>query len=204
MSPGKSTNVTWHVGSVGTEDRERLLGQRGATLWFTGYSASGKSTLAIETERRLHDMGYLTFILDGDNVRHGLNSNLGFSPEDRTENIRRIGEVSRLFSEAGVIVLTAFISPYRTDRDGVRQMHKRGNFFEIHVDCPLEVCETRDPKGLYQRARAGQISEFTGISAPYEPPTEPEIVVQTATLDVHACADIIVEHLSSEGYLIRR
>jgi adenylylsulfate kinase len=201
MQAKKSTNVTWQVGKVSRQERETLLGQRGATLWFTGLSASGKSTLAIETERRLHDMGYLTYILDGDNIRHGLNRNLGFSPEDRAENIRRIGEVSRLFSDAGLIVLTAFISPYRADRDGVREMHAEGNFIEVHVDCPLEVCERRDPKGLYRRARAGEIQEFTGISAPYEHPRDPEVTILTSDREIDSCVDQIVSYLVERGFV---
>jgi adenylylsulfate kinase len=201
MTRAKSTNVTWQVGQVTKAEREELLGQKGATLWFTGLSASGKSTLAIETERRLHEHGYLTYILDGDNIRHGLNSNLGFSPRDRAENIRRIGEVSSLFADAGLIVLTAFISPYRADRDGVRAMHRGGNFIEVHVDCPIEVCEHRDPKGLYRRARAGEIQEFTGVSAPYEPPERPEIVIQTHERDVAACVDEIMVYLEARGYV---
>jgi adenylylsulfate kinase len=197
----KSSNVVWQAGKVTKAEREALLGQRGATMWFTGYSASGKSTLAIETERRLHDMGHLTYILDGDNVRHGLNANLGFSPEDRAENIRRIGEVSHLFADAGVFVLTAFISPYRADRDLVRAMHQEGNFIEVFVECPIEVCEQRDPKGLYRRARAGEIKEFTGISAPYELPGKPEIVIQTHLAPVQECVDTIVEFLRSRGFV---
>jgi adenylylsulfate kinase len=204
MPPGRSTNVIWQRGKVGKLERERLLGQKGATLWFTGLSASGKSTLSIETEKRLHELGYLTYVLDGDNVRHGLNSNLGFTPDDRAENIRRIGEVSHLFADAGVIVLTAFISPYRSDRDRVRRMHPEGNFFEIHVDCPLEVCERRDPKGLYRRARAGEIADFTGVSAPYEPPLEPDVVVDTANRGVNDCVERIVGHLEAEGYLVQK
>ncbi len=204
MEQDKSSNVVWQAGQVGRAEREGLLGQKGATLWFTGLSASGKSTLSIATERIMFEMGYLTFILDGDNVRHGLNSNLGFSPEDRAENIRRIGEVSHLFSEAGVLVLTAFISPYRSDRDRVRRMHPEGNFVEIFVDCPLEVCETRDPKGLYRRARAGEIPEFTGISAPYEPPLAPELAIDTSALDVHACAGRIIDYILERGFATRR
>jgi len=197
----KSSNVVWQVGKVSKAEREALLGQKGATMWFTGYSASGKSTLAIETERRLHDLGHLTYILDGDNVRHGLNSNLGFSPQDRAENIRRIGEVSNLFSDAGIFVLTAFISPYRADRDCVRAMHRSGNFIEVFVECPLEVCEERDPKGLYKRARSGEIKEFTGISAPYELPLEPEIVIQTHKAPVEECVDTIVAFLRERGFV---
>jgi adenylylsulfate kinase len=201
MKSTKATNVTWQAGKVTRDEREGLLRQRGATLWFTGLSASGKSTLAIETERRLHDMGYLTYILDGDNIRHGLNSNLGFSPGDRAENIRRIGEVSHLFADAGIIVLTAFISPYRQDRDSVRAMHPEGNFIEVHVDCPIEVCEERDPKGLYRRARAGEIAEFTGVSAPYEPPVTPEVVVRTSESSVQECVDSVIARLTERGFV---
>ncbi len=171
-------------------------------LWFTGLSGSGKSTLAVVAERALFDLGCATYILDGDNVRHGLNGDLGFSPEDRTENIRRIGEVAKLFADSGCLVLTAFISPYRSDRDRVREtMIYARDLVEIHVSCPLETCESRDPKGLYKKARAGEIPEFTGISAPYEEPLAPELVVQTGELGVEECAGQVVEYLRENGYL---
>lgn len=198
----KSTNVVWHSGQVGRHQREHGRGHRGAVLWFTGLSGSGKSTLAVAAEKDLFNLGCATYILDGDNVRHGLNGDLGFSPADRTENIRRIGEVAKLFADAGCLVLTAFISPYRGDRDRVREiMAGDRDFVEIHVSCPLETCESRDPKGLYKKARAGEIPEFTGISAPYEEPLTPELVVQTGELSVEECAGQVVEYLRENGYL---
>jgi len=175
----KSKNITWHRSEVTRVDRENLNGHQAAVLWFTGLSGSGKSSLALEVEKTLYERGCRTYILDGDNIRHGLNKDLGFSPEDREENIRRIGEVAKLIMEAGVIAVTAFISPYRADRDRARAIAEEGRFFEIYLDCPLEVCERRDPKGLYKKARAGQIPEFTGISAPYEAPLHPELVIPT-------------------------
>ena len=198
----KSTNVTWHSSQVEREQREQRRGHRGAVLWFTGLSGSGKSTLAVAAERSLFELGCATYILDGDNVRHGLNEDLGFSPEDRTENIRRIGEVAKLFVDSGCLVLTAFISPYRSDRDRVREiMTGPRDFLEIHVACPLETCESRDPKGLYKKARAGEIPEFTGISAPYEEPLTPELVVRTGELGVEECGSQVVEYLRENGYL---
>ena len=175
----KSTNITWHQADITREDRERQNGHRAVTLWFTGLSGSGKSTLAHAVENALFERGCRTYVLDGDNIRHGLNKNLGFSPEDREENIRRIGEVANLFNDAGVIALTAFISPYRADRDKARAIAAEGSFMEIYVACDLSVCEERDPKGLYKKARAGEIKEFTGISAPYEEPTAAELIVDT-------------------------
>ena len=201
MADQKSTNITWHEGAITREDREKLLDQKGCVLWFTGLSASGKSTLALEVENRLHGRGRLTYVLDGDNIRHGLNNNLGFSPEDREENIRRIGEVSKLFVDAGVIVMTAFISPYRGDRDKARALVEDGRFFEVFVDCPLAVCEERDPKGLYKKARAGEIPEFTGISAPYEEPDSPELTVNTAELTLEECGEKVVEILEDRGLI---
>src|SRR6185369_12910475 len=180
MAEQKATNIVWHPGAVTRADRETLNGHRGCIVWLTGLSGSGKSTIAVALEKRLWDQGVRAFILDGDNIRHGLNKNLGFSPADRTENIRRIGEVAKLFTEAGVVVATAFISPYRADRDQVRKIMKEGDFIEVFVQAPLDVCEQRDPKGLYKKARAGEIKEFTGISAPYEAPEDPEITVHTA------------------------
>ncbi|HJL20500.1 MAG TPA: adenylyl-sulfate kinase [Sandaracinaceae bacterium LLY-WYZ-13_1] len=201
MSERRATNVTWHHGEVPPEARRELLGHRGACLWLTGLSGSGKSTLARRIERRLVERGVHAYVLDGDNVRHGLNADLGFGPEDRTENIRRIGEVARLFVDAGTLVLTAFISPYRADRGRVRALFEAGAFFEVHVATPLEVCEQRDPKGLYRRARAGEIAEFTGISAPYEAPEAPEIRVDTAAADLDACAAQVIDALADAGVL---
>ncbi len=198
----KSTNVHWHEGHISREERESRNGHRGAILWFTGLSGSGKSTLANAVDRRLHELGLSSYVLDGDNVRHGLNGDLGFSPEDRTENIRRIGEVAKLFSDAGTFALTAFISPYREDRDRIRATTARpDDFVEIFVYCPLDVCEERDPKGLYKKARAGEIPEFTGISAPYEEPEAAELVVDTAESSLDECVDQVLKHLVERGYI---
>lgn len=197
----KSKNLTWHDGQVSRTSREELLGQKGVTLWFTGLSGSGKSTIAVAAEAALREQGRLTYILDGDNVRQGLNSNLGFSPEDRTENIRRIGEVSKLFTDAGVIVLTAFISPYREDRDQVREIMAGGDFLEVHVSADVETCEGRDVKGLYKKARAGEIPNFTGISAPYEAPEKPELVVDSAAQSVEESVAQLLGFLQDKGYL---
>ena len=199
MAQQKATNITWHEAVVTAEDREKLLNQKGCVIWFTGLSGSGKSTLANAVGQVLHQQQHHTYVLDGDNVRHGLNKNLGFSPEDREENIRRIGEVARLFADAGTIVLTAFISPYRTDRDQARALIAEGRFVEVFVDCALEVCEERDTKGLYKKARAGEIKEFTGISAPYEPPLNPEVTVDTAALSIEECAQAVVSVLIKAG-----
>ena len=171
-----ATNITWHEHAVSTIDRGRLNGHQGAVIWFTGLSASGKSTIANAVDHKLHQRGMHTFVLDGDNVRHGLNKNLGFSQEDRTENIRRIGEVAKLLADAGIITLTAFISPYRADRDQARALLEPGRFIEVLVDASLETCESRDPKGLYKKARAGEIKGFTGIDDPYEAPESPELI----------------------------
>lgn len=198
----RSENVTWHDSLVTREAREERRGHRGAVLWFTGLSASGKSTLAIEVEKALFREGYFSYVLDGDNIRHGLNGDLGFSAQDRTENIRRIGEVAKLFAESGALCLTAFISPYRQDRDRVRDLMSRSNdFVEVHVSCPVEVCEARDPKGLYRKARAGEISNFTGIDAPYEAPEAPELVVETNVYDVKACVDQVLAYLRQHGFI---
>jgi len=198
----KSTNVFWHENHVLRADREARQGHPTAVIWFTGLSGSGKSTLANELDWRLFERGVSSYVLDGDNIRHGLNGDLGFSPEARTENIRRIGEVAKLFADAGTIAITAFISPYREDRDKVRALLDREeDFVEIYVEAPLEVCEERDPKGLYKKARAGEIPEFTGISAPYEAPDRPEIVVNTAEADVAACVDRIIDVLVERGYV---
>ena len=203
MAEQKATNIVWHQGAVNREDREKLNGHKGATVWLTGLSGSGKSTIAVDLEKRLAERGVRTYILDGDNIRHGLNKNLGFSPEDRTENIRRIGEVAKLFTDAGVVAITAFISPYRADRDQVRALMKAGDFVEVLVDCPVEVCEQRDVKGLYKKARAGEIKEFTGISAPYEAPTNPELTVPSHQLTVDAAVAKIVDYLQSKGVISR-
>jgi len=197
----KSGNISWHIQKVSREDREKLNGHRGFTIWFTGLSASGKSTLAGAVEEVLHKSGCRTFILDGDNVRNGLNKNLGFSPEDRAENIRRISEVARLFTEAGIINLVAFISPYRIDRLGARELIGSESFVEVFVDCTLEVCEERDPKGAYKKARAGIIKDFTGISAPYEPPENPEIHLHTDRHSIEECVLTIVDYLHANGML---
>ena len=198
----KATNITWHNGSISKEDRSRLQGHKGVCLWYTGLSASGKSTIAMKVEEKLFERGLRTFVLDGDNVRHGLNKNLGFSPDDRAENIRRIGEVSKLFVDAGVIVGTAFISPYRADRDNVRKLYKEGEFIEIHIQATLETCEQRDPKGLYKKALAGEIKEFTGISAPYEEPLKPELIINTTEEDnIDINADKVIAYLEANDVI---
>jgi adenylylsulfate kinase len=189
-----SRNIVRADGHVSGDDRADLFGHSSRTIWFTGLSGSGKSTLAFAVERVLIDKGVACYVLDGDNVRFGLNRDLGFSPEDRTENIRRIGEVCRLFQDAGLVVLTAFISPYQADRDQVRALHAPGHFVEVFVDTPVEVCEDRDVKGLYAKARAGDIPDFSGISAPYEAPTSPEIRVDT-TQPIDECVEHILEQL---------
>ena len=199
MTEQKATNIVWHQGAVTREDREKMNGHKGATVWLTGLSGSGKSTIAVDLEKRLWERGVRAYILDGDNIRHGLNKNLGFSPEDRTENIRRIGEVAKLFTEAGMVALTAFISPYRADRDQVRGLMKGGDFVEVHVDCPVEVCEQRDVKGLYKKARAGEIKEFTGISAPYEAPVKAELTINTSGQSVEESSRQILAYLERQG-----
>jgi len=200
----KATNITWHEGHITREERERVLGQRGVTIWLTGLSGSGKSTIAVATEKVLLERGRAAYVLDGDNIRHGLNKNLGFSPEDRTENIRRIGEVARLFTDAGVIALTSFISPYRSDRDAVRGNLEPGDFIEVLVDASVETCESRDVKGLYKKARAGEIPEFTGISAPYEAPEKAEVVLDTNVLSVEESVGSLIGYLEEKGYLESR
>lgn len=197
----KSTNVVWQQTQVARAERERQNKHRSAILWFTGLSGAGKSTLAAAVEVRLHELGCRTFVIDGDNVRHGLCGDLGFSAADRTENIRRVGEVAKLFTEAGVIALTAFISPFRTDRDRVRQLVADGDFFEIYCKADLAVCESRDVKGLYQKARAGQILEFTGISSPYEEPVNPELMVETGSSSLESCVDAVVNALIHHGII---
>lgn len=198
MEDQRSSNVVWHHASVTKEDRERLLKQKGLLLWFTGLSGAGKSTIANALEKRLFEMGKLTYLLDGDNIRHGLNRDLGFSVEDRKENIRRIGEVGKLFVDAGIITLATFISPLKEDRQKVRELLKE-NFIEIFVDCSLEVCESRDPKNLYRKARRGEIKEFTGISSPYEKPENPEITISTDKQTIEECVDRIIRYLGIES-----
>jgi adenylylsulfate kinase len=202
MTLQKATNITWHHANITRAEREMLLKQKGIVIWFTGLSASGKSTIAHTVEEKLFDRGSLTYVLDGDNIRHGLNKNLGFSPEDREENIRRIGEVGKLFADAGIITMTAFISPYRADRDKARALHEPGKFIEVFVDAPLSVLEDRDPKGLYKKARAGQIPEFTGISAPYEAPENPEIHLDTSKMNIEECADAVIQYLEKQEIIL--
>lgn len=194
-----SPNAIWHHAVIQREHRQKQNGHRSAVLWFTGLSGAGKSTLAHAVEEQLHLLGCRTYVLDGDNVRHGLCGDLGFSATDRTENIRRIGEVSKLMVEAGVIVLTAFISPFREDRERVRGLMAHGDFLEIYCRCPIEVCETRDVKGLYKKARAGEVKEFTGISSPYEEPTAPELAVDTATLSLEQSVERVLGLLKERG-----
>ena len=201
MTKIKATNITWHEGHVSREEREKLLKQKGALIWFTGLSASGKSTIAYTLEHALVQRGHLSYVLDGDNIRHGLNKNLGFSAEDRAENIRRIGEVGKLFADAGIITLTAFISPYKADRNAVRALFEPGRFFEVYVDTPIEVCEQRDPKGLYKKARAGEIKGFTGIDDPYEAPDKPELVLKTAAMSPQEATVVLVQALEERGML---
>jgi adenylylsulfate kinase len=196
-----SKNITWHAGLVGREHREKHLAQKGVVVWMTGLSASGKSTIASRVEELLLERAKLAYRLDGDNIRHGLNKNLGFSTEDRAENIRRIGEVAKLFADAGIIAITSFISPYHADRDAVRANLDDGRFVEVYVNVSVDVAERRDPKGLYKKARAGQIKGFTGIDHPYEPPTSAEIVLETEQLSVEDSAKRIVDYLDERGYL---
>jgi adenylylsulfate kinase len=203
MSTPKSRNIHWHAGMVTKIDRETISGHKGCTIWMTGLSGSGKSTLAVALEKKLWERGVRAYVLDGDNVRHGLNKDLGFSPGDRTENIRRIGEVAKLFTDAGVINVTAFISPYRADRDQVRALMADGDFVEAFIDCPVEVCERRDVKGLYKKARAGEIPEFTGISAPYEPPLSPELTVHTDRESEEDSLNHVLQYLERSGYIPR-
>ncbi|ROO26358.1 adenylyl-sulfate kinase [Salinisphaera japonica] len=201
MSDIKSDNIVWHQGSVDRKRREAINRHRGLTIWFTGLSGSGKSTLSVALEERLTGMGCRTYRLDGDNIRTGLNRDLAFSPDDRIENIRRIGEVASLFRDAGIINLTAFISPYRRDREMARALADEHDFVEVFVDAPLELCEQRDPKGLYAKARSGAIPNFTGISAPYEPPEQPEVHLDTGTNSLSVCVDQLVAFLVRNGYL---
>ena len=200
MAEQKATNVTWHDHSVTRDERCKLMGHKGCILWFTGLSACGKSTIANAVDRKLHDAGVHTFVLDGDNIRMGLNKNLGFSAEDRAENIRRIGEVAKLFADAGVITATAFISPYLADRDKVRALMGQGGFIEVYVNASLETCEARDPKGLYKKARAGEIKSFTGISDPYEAPVNPELVLDSNSKGIDELSNEVIAYLKSNGY----
>ncbi len=197
----KSDNITWHSGGVTRERREDLRGHRGATLWFTGLSGAGKSTLATRVEQALTELGHVSYFLDGDNLRHGLCRDLSFSPDDRRENIRRTGEIAKLFNDAGVLVLCALISPYRSDRDAVRKNMREGDFIEIHVHASLAACEARDPKGLYRKARAGDIVDMTGISAPYEPPECAELTVDTESEPTEQGVARVLGFLRENGYI---
>ena len=203
MTDQKATNVHWHDGEISREDRDRLMNQRGATLWFTGLSGSGKSTIAVALEEALFERGHLAYRLDGDNIRLGINKNLGFSAEDRTENIRRIGEIAKLFVDSSVIALTSFISPYREDRDKVRALHEEAgmSFIEVFVDCSLDEAEKRDPKGLYKKARAGEIKNFTGIDDPYEAPENAEIHLHTDQMTLQEEVDLLLEYLTKQNIL---
>jgi adenylylsulfate kinase len=203
MAENKATNITWHEGHVTRDVRAALLKQKGATLWFTGLSGSGKSTIAFTLEHALVQRGRLAYVLDGDNVRHGLNKNLGFSAADREENIRRIGEVAKLFADAGVLTMASFISPYRKDRDVVRALHVEAKvpFIEVHLATPIETCEQRDPKGLYKKARAGQLKGFTGIDDPYEAPLQAEITIDATSTSPQQAAQQLMDYLEKQGML---
>ncbi len=201
MKNNKATNITWHDIGITKEDREKKNGYKGAVIWLTGLSGSGKSTIAVELQALLFERGLNVFVLDGDNIRHGLNENLGFSPEDRTENIRRIGEVAKLFVNAGFLTITSFISPYREDRENARKLLSRGDFIEVFINASIDECEKRDPKGLYKRAKLGEIKEFTGISAPYEKPENPEILINTANESKEKSAVNIIDYLEKNGYI---
>lgn len=195
------SNLYWYRPSVTVDDRRLDYNYRSCVLWFTGFSASGKSTIANALCRELHERGVRSYVLDGDNIRHGLNKNLGFNPADRKENIRRIAEVAKLFVDAGLIAITAFISPYREDRDSARRLLQRDEFIEVFIKCPLCECERRDPKGIYKKARSGEVKEFTGITAPYEEPEKPEIVLETDTHNLDDCIGIILNYLADNGYI---
>lgn len=203
MTEQKATNVHWHEGDVTRQDRAKMIGQQGVTLWFTGLSGSGKSTVAVAIEQALFKRGHLSYRLDGDNIRLGINKNLGFTAEDRTENIRRIGEIAKLFVDTGVITLSSFISPYRADREQVRKIHADAGypFIEVFVDCSLQEAEKRDPKGLYKKARAGEIKNFTGIDDPYEAPTNPEIHLKSDTMTLEEEVDAVLAYLEQKGLL---
>ncbi|MFL0364449.1 adenylyl-sulfate kinase [Pseudobacillus sp. 179-B 2D1 NHS] len=198
-----STNIVWHEQALTKHDQRMRNKHHSAVFWFTGLSGSGKSTVANAAAKRLHELGVNTYVLDGDNIRHGLNKDLGFSDEDRKENIRRIGEVAKLFVDSGQIVFTAFISPFQEDRETVRQLLGTDEFIEVYVSCPLEECEARDPKGLYQKARNGQIPEFTGISSPYEAPDMPELVLETNRYSVDECVDQLVSFIKGKRWIER-
>ena len=203
MAEQKATNVHRHEGDINSTHRNELLGQKGATIWFTGLSGSGKSTVAVALENALHKAGRLSYRLDGDNVRLGINKNLGFSAEDRTENIRRIGEIAKLFVDTGVITLSSFVSPYRADRDIVRDLHVEAgmDFIEVFVDVPLDIAESRDPKGLYKKARAGEIKNFTGIDDPYEAPNNAEVVLNSHEMSLDQEVEILLSLLSERGII---
>lgn len=203
MVEQKATNVHWHDGDINAEDREKLLQQKGATLWFTGLSGSGKSTVAVALESALFKRGHLCYRLDGDNIRLGINKNLGFSEEDRAENIRRIGEIAKLFVDTGVISLSSFVSPYRADRDNVRALHEEAGkpFIEVYLDVPLNVAEDRDPKGLYKKARAGEIKNFTGIDDPYEAPEKAEIVLKSHEMSLEEEVEVLLAELEKRGII---
>ncbi len=205
MTEIRATNVVWHEGHVERSRRESLLRQKGCTVWLTGLPSSGKSTIAFSLEHALIEQGRMAYVLDGDNIRHGLNKNLGFSAEDRAENIRRIGEVTKLFADAGVISITSFVSPYTADRDLARKLHDDAAipFIEIFVDTPVSECEKRDPKGLYKKAREGKIPNFTGVNDPYEPPPKPDLVLKTAERKLEECVATVAEHLVGRGILTK-
>lgn len=197
----KKNHVVWHDVYVTREDRNRLNNHKSGLLWFTGLSASGKSTIAHSVEKKLFERGFRTYVLDGDNVRHGINNNLGFSREDRKENLRRIAEVSMLFVDAGILALAAFISPYKEDREYIRKRFEGDNFLEIYVKCSIEECEKRDPKGQYKKARAGIIKNYTGVSAPYEEPENPDLILDTEKKSLEECVDMVIDLLTKRGYL---
>ena len=194
-------HIVWHTSHISKEQRAKQKRQKACVLWFTGLSGSGKSTLANALELKLYEMGTHTYLLDGDNIRHGLNGDLGFDETSRVENIRRIGEVAKLFVDSGTVVITAFISPFREDRQRVRNLLENGEFIEVFVDTPLEICESRDPKGLYQKARNGEIKNFTGIDSPYEVPQKPEIHIMNAKTDINDNIDTIIRYLRNNGYI---
>ncbi|KMQ32195.1 adenylyl-sulfate kinase [Bacillus cereus] len=197
----KANNIVWYNSKIARTDRYILNQHKSYVIWFTGLSGSGKSTLAMEIERELYQRGMRTYVLDGDNIRHGLNKDLNFSPEDRKENIRRIGEVSKLFVDSGTITITAFISPYNEDRSLIRSMYPVGEFIEIYLKCSIDICEQRDPKGLYKKARYGEIKDFTGVSAPYEEPTTPELIIETDKQDIEVSVQQVITYLDNHGYL---
>ncbi|MFP3389944.1 adenylyl-sulfate kinase [Brevibacillus sp. SIMBA_040] len=201
MSRETTAHIVWHPTTVTKTDRQQRTGHKSAILWFTGLSGAGKSTLANAVEYELHQRGQASYVLDGDNIRHGLNRGLGFGPDDRKENIRRIGEVAKLFVDAGVITLTAFISPYREDRELARSLVDEGEFIEVYVKCPLEECERRDVKGLYQKARNGEISQFTGISSPYEEPVSAELVIESNEQSIEESVQTVIAYLETRGVI---